>query len=717
MLPRSFARLHADASGGTVIAIAVGAMSCQGALADLGGDVVARDRCPVRTPDPLTPVLACLRRLRHAATAADLSVKAVVLAIPTWLDPDGDLAESVVDDRWDGLKLRAILSEHAVEPLQIDTDVRLAALAHARRGQASVGGTYVSLSLGAHVGCAIVAEGRLGRGRNHAAGHIAAALRPDVAVVRARLARGDALAGPPLDNLLDELAFVIRALVGLAHPGAVILAGSVGRALEPHLEALRARLSIRANPVPELRVSHLGEDAPVLGAIATALELVRAGEGSTGVLFPAPPRARPCDIVASRLTLDVRDRIMDALDPGYALDLLRKVIGTPSPSGDEFYLAGVLAGEMQTLGFDQVTVGRLAPGRAGTSGVLRGTGGGDALLLAAHLDAAGTDGWADHWNGEERQDPFAAIIADGAVWGRGAAGSKGGLAAALAALWTLVRAGFRPRGDLVLACVADRRADGDGTGLSRGMRKLEAQLRNGELPRPDFALYLEPTGLAVHPTQPGHLAMRLSVGPRDGAANPRRAAVAIAIALNEHARALTRATIHPLLGSALLEVGEIQERSGSGVTLDLSRSVLPGERLDEAAAAIEAVVGSARGPRFETKLAYLNGRDHSLGGRPFEVSPDERGVARLRGAIRTVRPDGGQIRGATSWSELSFITELGVPGAYFAPGLEGHLDSLEEHVSVEDHLDAVRALALFIAEHCLTVPAAPRSGHAGQERS
>lgn len=177
---------------------------------------------------PLTPVLACLRRLRHAATAADLSVKAVVLAIPAWLDPDCDLAASVVDDRWDGLELRGILTEHAVEPLQIDTAVRLAALAHARRGQASAGGTYVGLSLGAQVGCAIVADGRLVRGRHHAAGHIAAALRLDVAAARARLDRGDALAGPPLDNLLDELASVIRALVGVADPGAVILDGSVG---------------------------------------------------------------------------------------------------------------------------------------------------------------------------------------------------------------------------------------------------------------------------------------------------------------------------------------------------------------------------------------------------------------------------------------------------------------------------------------------------------
>ncbi|MEA2132518.1 MAG: acetylornithine deacetylase [Solirubrobacteraceae bacterium] len=707
LLHPTSARTYAEVRRGAVIAIAAGAVSCQGALANLAGTVVARDHGPARAPDRFTGVLACLRRLRHAATAAELHVEAVVLAVPAWLDPDCGRAVSVVDADSEGLDLRTVLAEHAVERVQIETDVRLSALAQAWRGDAPAGGTFATLSLDAQVGWTIVTDGRPLRDRHYAAGDLGAALELDVAETYAMLARGDALAGPPLAELLDQLASAIRVLVGVADPAVVILDGSVGRALESHLEALRARLAGHLIAVPELRVSRLGEDAPVLGAIAAALDLVRAGEASTGLLHGAAQDARPADgsdLAPSRLTLDVRDRVMDALDPEHALELLRTVIATPSPSRDEFYLAGFLAGELEALGFDQVTVDRFAPGRGGTSGVMRGAGGGDALLLAAHLDTAGTDGWADRWSHDEREDPFAAIIADGALWGRGAAGSKGGLAAALAALWTLKRAGFRPRGDLVLACVADRRADDDGTGLSRSMRKLEAQLRNGELPRPDFALYLEPTGLAVHPTQTGYLSMRLSVRPRDGATDPRRAALAIGVALNEHARALARRTMHPLLGPASLEVGEIQDRGVYGIAMQVNRSVLPGECLDEAATAIETVVAGASGPRIETKITYLHGRDHSLGGRPFEVSPDEPGIARLRGAIRTVRPGGGQIRGARSWSELSFITGLGVPGAYFSPGLEAHRDSLEEHVSVEDHLDAVRALALFLAEHCLTTP-------------
>lgn len=706
------ARAAAEAGRGAVIAIAAAEMSCQGVLADPAGDVLARDHRPVRAPDPFTAVLACLRRLRHAAIAAELPVEAVVVAIPARLDREHGITVSD-DERWDGLDLRGVLAEHAVEPVQIETDIRLAALAQARGGHGSADGTFITLSLGAQVGCVIVADGQLLRGRHDAAGGIGAALRLAAAAARAVLARGDALAGPPLDELLDELAATVSVLVGVADPGVVILDGSLGRALEPHLDGLRTRLAGRLQPLPQLSVSRLGEDAPLLGAIAAALELARSGEAATGTWLAPAPRARPAEggeLVASRLEVEVRDRIMDAVDRDHALELLRTVVGTPSPVGDEFFLAGVVAEELRALGFSGVSTDPLAPGGAATTGVMRGSGGADSLLLAAHLDTAGTEGWAERWRGDERQDPFAGAIADGALWGRGAAGSKAGLAASLAALWVLTRAGFRLRGDLVLVCVADRQHGRSGSDLSRGMRRVEAELNSGELPRPEFALYLEPTGLAVQPTQAGRLAMRLSVCPRDGAADPRRAARATALALDEHARALARGSIHPLLGSASLRIGRIQDHGADCVTMHLLRRVLPGERLDEAAAAIETVVAAARGPRVETKITYLGGRDHPLGERPFEVSPDEPAVARLRDAIRTVRPDAGQIQGAPSWSELSFITELGVPGAYFSPGLAAHRDSLEERVTVEDHLDAVRALALFIAEHCLT---ARRTGLTG----
>jgi acetylornithine deacetylase/succinyl-diaminopimelate desuccinylase-like protein len=58
------------------------------------------------------------------------------------------------------------------------------------------------------------------------------------------------------------------------------------------------------------------------------------------------------------------------------------------------------------------------------------------------------------------------------------------------------------------------------------------------------------------------------------------------------------------------------------------------------------------------------------------------------------------------WSEASFLANAGIPAAYFGPGDRAVASGLEERVDGHEFLDAVRALALFIAEHCGVEPAA-----------
>jgi len=77
-----------------------------------------------------------------------------------------------------------------------------------------------------------------------------------------------------------------------------------------------------------------------------------------------------------------------------------------------------------------------------------------SLLLLAHTDVvpANPDGWT--------RDPFAAELADGIVWGRGAVDMLNLTASMAVALKRLVKSGFRPRGTLVYAAVADEEAAG-----------------------------------------------------------------------------------------------------------------------------------------------------------------------------------------------------------------------------------------------------------------
>jgi acetylornithine deacetylase/succinyl-diaminopimelate desuccinylase-like protein len=77
-----------------------------------------------------------------------------------------------------------------------------------------------------------------------------------------------------------------------------------------------------------------------------------------------------------------------------------------------------------------------------------------ALLIHAHLDVVPAD--AKDWT----YDPFAAEVADGAIWGRGAVDMLDMDAMTLAVVRDRMRSGRKPPRDVVLAFVADEEAGG-----------------------------------------------------------------------------------------------------------------------------------------------------------------------------------------------------------------------------------------------------------------
>ena len=113
------------------------------------------------------------------------------------------------------------------------------------------------------------------------------------------------------------------------------------------------------------------------------------------------------------------------------------------------------------------------PGRGSVVARLRGDGtGGEPLLLLSHLDVVPAD--AEGWT----HPPFAADIADGYVWGRGAVDMKSMVALEVGVLRLLARPGASTRAwtrrairspglrrDVLFACTADEEAGGlDGAG-------------------------------------------------------------------------------------------------------------------------------------------------------------------------------------------------------------------------------------------------------------
>src|SRR5438094_3451835 len=146
---------------------------------------------------------------------------------------------------------------------------------------------------------------------------------------------------------------------------------------------------------------------------------------------------------------------------------------------------------------DQVILRDFLPGRPNVIGIKRGTGGGKCLMLIGHTDVVDVQGWRERWAGDPREDPFGAAIADGAIWGRGSADLKAGIAMTIEALRALTSKALA--GDVVLAFVGDEESGEPGMGVSAGIKSLLPMLDSGELPRPNMAIYVEPTTLDIYP--------------------------------------------------------------------------------------------------------------------------------------------------------------------------------------------------------------------------
>ena len=153
-------------------------------------------------------------------------------------------------------------------------------------------------------------------------------------------------------------------------------------------------------------------------------------------------------------------------------DLIR--INTTNPPGNEIvaakYLADVLKREGIPSEIFESTPGRgFLVARLSSSAMPNPS---RALLLLAHLDVVGVD--KSKWS----VDPFAAVIKDGYLYGRGAIDDKGMLAANLAVFIALKRSQARLNRDVIFLAEGDEEAGGE-TGMKFAVEKHWDKIASG----------------------------------------------------------------------------------------------------------------------------------------------------------------------------------------------------------------------------------------------
>lgn len=402
----------------------------------------------------------------------------------------------------------------------------------------------------------------------------------------------------------------------------------------------------------------------------------------------------------------VARRAAAAVDADGVVGLTRDLVRIPSvyrPSlhdrghhdGDESAVARFLVEHLERLGLT-VATHEVAPARPNVIADWNPGGAGRGLILEGHTDVV-TPGDESAWT----LPPFGGVVANGRIYGRGAADMKGGLAAAICALDAVRRSAPTLPGRVRFAAVVDEEAM---------MLGIKAFVRGGWAEGFDAAIICEPEENELCLVQKG--AMRVLATFRGkmahgampyagvNAINP--AARFVTHLADEERRQQARHGRHVHLGLPHLTAttfrapahGEPQFNVMAGeaqVTIDVR--TVPGQDHEELLATLRAVAARARDddPRVEVALERIEDR-------PWTETPaDELIVAAIERACHTAlgrAPRYGGVPGSTDGTILR--AWAGLPIVTVGPGNRQIPHQQDEYVDVDELIDAARLYAAAI---------------------
>jgi succinyl-diaminopimelate desuccinylase len=304
-----------------------------------------------------------------------------------------------------------------------------------------------------------------------------------------------------------------------------------------------------------------------------------------------------------------------------------------------------------------------------------------ALLFAGHLDTVpiGTEKWA--------RDPFSAIVAEGKIWGRGAADMKGGVAAMIMAAINTRASGRELNGDLILAATAGEEVD------SLGAEEISKRTDLGPIaaiivPEPsDNKICLAHKGaLWVEVTTFGRTAHGSM--PEEGI----NAINAMLTVLGEIRKMKIPARRHRLLGPSTASINTLRGGEKTNVVPDyctatVDMRTLPGQDhrhlLQKVMGILEEL--KVKVPHFRASLKVLNDRG------PIETKAGERVARVVDKVVQGIADKKFPATGVSYYTDASvFVPALKAPMVICGPGIDTLAHKPNEYIAVESLLQAVR---------------------------
>ncbi|MFJ7277713.1 ROK family protein [Kitasatospora sp. NPDC098663] len=300
-----------DPAAGHVLGVDIGRARLRVAVADLAGTVVARRDVANRGRSANAVADAVVGAAHEAVAEAGLAAGDIVHAVigtpGVWDEQRRGVRYATSLPGWGRPGLFDRIGEGLGVAVTVANDANLAALGEYTLGAGRGSRMFAYLLVGTGLGVGVVKDGELLLGAHGALGEIGlvplparpgeppATIEQEAAadaVVRTaqdlglggaptakqvfeRARAGDPAAVRAVDREAGQLAYAVAVLSAVLDPDLVVLGGGIGNSADLLLEPLEQTLHRIAPMRPTLAPSLLGEEAVLLGAVATALETAR----------------------------------------------------------------------------------------------------------------------------------------------------------------------------------------------------------------------------------------------------------------------------------------------------------------------------------------------------------------------------------------------------------------------------------------------------------
>jgi succinyl-diaminopimelate desuccinylase len=379
--------------------------------------------------------------------------------------------------------------------------------------------------------------------------------------------------------------------------------------------------------------------------------------------------------------------VLDAIDPEETIAFLRDLVRAPSinPPGDVTEAVAVCERPLVAAGFSVRTLAH-EPGKPNIVAEW-GAGDGPALCFNAHLDVVPT-GDESAWS----HPPFAAEIADGRVYGRGAGDDKASVTAQVMGAIALARSGIPLRGRLVVTEVADEETSGAGA--------LHLIAAAGL--RPDGVIIGEQTLNQVAIGEKGTAGVEIVVSGRTAhgalpweGANAIEGMARVITALGQELQPRLTERTHPYFMPSSASVNMIEGGVKTNVVPDrcvisVDRRLIPGEDPVATTAEIRAIAEEAIAGVPGIEVQVIPAADKFAA----TMSDPEGSLARAMLAANAFLGLSTELTGFSMASDGRHFAAAGYPTIIYGPGDPRLAHVPDEWIGIDEVLEATRAYAL-----------------------